>query len=165
MQIYYLISRIWDGISKISCFSPQTISLIQFSIVCILEIVLRVLSRFEFGETAGPMIMFIIPVFFYVVLWFFNISFEEVICPSYCVHTVQARDSNWLFPLAPSTHGWDMWNEFLNSEIHWGVVLLQLPTILSLTAFTLLLVPIRIPTLSMITGLFHHLIIIYIVRG
>jgi MFS superfamily sulfate permease-like transporter len=45
-----------------------------------------------------------------------------------------------------------MWAEFSFENIHWGVIFLQLPTILSLTAFTLLLVPIRIPTLSMITG-------------
>lgn len=55
-----------------------------------------------------------------------------------------------------------MWNQFFSSEIHWAVVMMQLPTILSLTAFTLLLVPIRIPTLSMITGpLFPICILIF----
>jgi hypothetical protein len=33
---------------------------------------------FEFGETAGPVIMFIIPVVFYLVLWVCGISFAEV---------------------------------------------------------------------------------------
>lgn len=45
-----------------------------------------------------------------------------------------------------------MWDHFSFVNVQWGIILLQLPTILSLAAFTLLLVPIRIPTLSMITG-------------
>lgn len=48
-----------------------------------------------------------------------------------------------------------MWKYFIDSEaecIHWDVVAMQFPTILSLAAFTLVLVPIRIPTLAMITG-------------
>jgi SulP family sulfate permease len=36
--------------------------------------------------------------------------------------------------------------------IEWSVVLAQFPIILSLMTFTLLLVPVRIPTLSMLTG-------------
>jgi hypothetical protein len=36
---------------------------------------------FEFGETAGPVIMFIIPVVFYLFLWWFGISFQEVFPP------------------------------------------------------------------------------------
>ena len=36
--------------------------------------------------------------------------------------------------------------------IEWPVVLQQFPIILSLMTFTLLLVPVRIPTLSMLTG-------------
>jgi hypothetical protein len=58
------------------------LSLIQFSLVCALEILLRVLTMFEFGETAGPVIMFIIPVVFYLFLWWFGISFQEVFPPT-----------------------------------------------------------------------------------
>jgi MFS superfamily sulfate permease-like transporter len=38
------------------------------------------------------------------------------------------------------------------SLIEWPVVFQQFPIILSLMTFTLLLVPVRIPTLSMLTG-------------
>jgi hypothetical protein len=45
-----------------------------------------------------------------------------------------------------------MWEYYDLAAVHWDVVCMQLPTIISFAAFTLLLVPIRIPTLAMITG-------------
>ena len=36
--------------------------------------------------------------------------------------------------------------------MHWGAIGEQIPTILSLAAFTLLMVPIRVPSLSLTTG-------------
>lgn len=45
-----------------------------------------------------------------------------------------------------------MWVYYTVSGVHWDIVAAQTPTILGLAAFTLFLVPIRIPTLASITG-------------
>jgi hypothetical protein len=53
-------------------------SCVQFALVCVLEVFLRLTPLMNLGETAGPVIMFMIPVVFYIVLAAQGISFQEV---------------------------------------------------------------------------------------
>jgi hypothetical protein len=53
---------------------------LQFFLVIALEVFLRLTPLWNLGEAAGPIIMFIIPVSFYIVLWLEDISFSEVEC-------------------------------------------------------------------------------------
>ena len=89
---------------------------------------------------AAPLFMFMIPVMFYVVVALTGSSFAT------------ARDHEWLFPLAPAAKWYELYLYFDLSSVDWAAVFAQLPTMISLAIFTLLLVPIRIPTLAMVTG-------------
>ena len=62
------------------------------------------------------------------------------------------RALGWLFPPVPATQWFDTWTPFRLSAVSWPALLDQWATILSLALFTLLLVPIRIPSLALVTG-------------
>ena len=116
---------------------------LQFVLVCVSESVLRGLAYvpgLKQSLVAAPLFMFMIPVLFYVVVGVSGISFTE------------AREHEWLFPLAPAAKWYELYLYFDLSQVQWSAVFAQLPTMISLAVFTLLLVPIRIPTLAMVTG-------------
>ena len=79
-------------------------------------------------------------VVFYIVLYLMNET------------TQSAREAGWLFPQTATVQWWETWSLFDFSLVEWFVVLEQWMTMSSLAVFTLILVPIRIPSLSIITG-------------
>ena len=111
----------------------------QLLIVVSFESVLRLVEFLKFNELVVPCMMFLLPIAFYVVLVISGTTFQ------------QARKSDWLFPETASANWWDTWNLFDFSMVEWNVVAAQWTTMSSLAFFTLILVPIRIPSLSIIT--------------
>eukprot|EP01041_Mallomonas_annulata_P006305 gene6306-12761_t len=93
------------------------------------------------GEMAVPLLMFALPLCFYLTLAATEVSLDTM------------RECGWLFPKPPPTHWWDTWEPFLAAPVHWPALLEQGATIISLAFFTLILVPIRIPSLALITGM------------
>jgi hypothetical protein len=57
-----------------------------------------------------------------------------------------------MFPLTASANWWDTWDAFDLRLVEWPVVARQWPTVGSLAFFFLILVPIRIPSLALVTG-------------
>ena len=106
--------------------------------------------------------MMVIPAGFYIFIVLFGKSTDEV------------RASNWLFEKVPSADFYDMWTIFNFRLVDWQAVMSQLPTMIALAVLTILMVPIRIPTLSFTTGeaagktkdsiSFHYLIFIKYIR-
>ena len=88
-------------------------------------------------------------------------SYCDVSCLTPCI-LWQVRGLGWLFPLVPSSHWYDTWAPFRMGEVDWLALLQQWPTIASLALFTLILVPIRIPSLALITGELWRIIFIRI---
>jgi SulP family sulfate permease len=117
----------------------------QLGIVVVFELVLRLVEHLKFNEVVVPCLMFLLPVIFYLVLAMTTTSFQ------------QARTNDWMFPLTPTANWWDTWKLFDFSSISWTAVVGQWTTIASLAFFTLILVPIRIPSLSIVSGAKFHL--------
>ena len=111
----------------------------QLLIVVTFESALRLVEYFKFNELVVPCMMFLLPIAFYIVLVISGTTFR------------QARGSDWLFPETASANWWDTWNLFDFSMVEWNAVAAQWTTMSSLAFFTLILVPIRIPSLSIIT--------------
>ncbi|EDO15931.1 hypothetical protein Kpol_480p18 [Vanderwaltozyma polyspora DSM 70294] len=60
------------------------------------------------------------------------------------------RENGWIFPVTDSKNSWyDHYKYFNLHDIHWGLVLKQIPTMLALTFFGILHVPINVPALAM----------------
>eukprot|EP01038_Epipyxis_sp_PR26KG_P004185 gene4185-5956_t len=112
----------------------------QLMVVLSVESFLRVANFFNYGEIFVSCVMLSVPLIFYLVLYVTNTSFE------------QARDNNWLFPLTESFKWYETWSVFKYEHIDWYAIWGQFPTIFSLAFFTIILVPVRIPSLSLITG-------------
>lgn len=114
--------------------------LCQLIIVFVIEILLRFVEYCDLSPLAVPVLMFCVPVSFYVVLGVSGVSLDH------------ARELTWLFRAENAGAWYDTWSGFNLSLVHWSEVLQQWPTVISLAFFTLILVPIRIPSLSLITG-------------
>jgi SulP family sulfate permease len=112
----------------------------QLALVTTFEVILRLIDHLKCNELVVPGMMFLLPLAFYTVLAVSGTSFQ------------QARGSDWLFPETPSANWWDTWLLFDFSLVQWKAVAGQWATLSSLAFFTLILVPIRIPSLSIITG-------------
>lgn len=124
----------------LSFFGALSLSRVsQLGIVFVFEILLRLTEHFKCNELIVPGMMFFLPIAFYIVLAASGTSFND------------ARGNGWLFPETASANWWDTWKLFDFSLVMWETVALQWTTISSLAFFTLILVPIRIPSLSMIT--------------
>ena len=124
-------------LSFVHALSPSMIY--QLLIVLVFEMLLRLTEYFKCSELVVPCMMFFLPLVFYIVLAVSGTSFDE------------ARGNDWLFPETASANWWDTWQLFDFNLVVWEAVALQWSTIFSLAFFTLILVPIRIPSLSMIT--------------
>ena len=111
----------------------------QMVIVMSFEAALRLVEYLKFNDLVVPCMMFFLPIAFYIVLAASGTTFQ------------QARGSDWLFPETASAKWWDTWMLFDFSMVEWHAVAGQWTTISSLAFFTLILVPIRIPSLSIIT--------------
>ena len=112
----------------------------QLLIVFVFELLLRIVEHLKFNQLVVPCLMFLLPVVFYIVLYLMDETTES------------ARAAGWLFPQTATVQWWETWSLFDFSRVEWFVVLEQWMTMSSLAVFTLILVPIRIPSLSIITG-------------
>lgn len=87
----------------------------------------------------------VLPSFYIVTLILFH--FVVAIIPS--ISLDKLRDLGWIFPAANSNERWfDHYKLFNLHRVHWNLVLRQVPTMLALTFFGILHVPINVPALA-----------------
>lgn len=87
----------------------------------------------------------VLPSFYIATLVIFH--FFVAIIPS--VSLDKLRDIGWIFPVAASNDKWyDYYHLFNFQKVHWSLVLKQIPTMLALTFFGILHVPINVPALA-----------------
>ncbi|CCD25875.2 Vsb1p NDAI_0G00990 [Naumovozyma dairenensis CBS 421] len=88
----------------------------------------------------------VLPSFYILTLILFH--FMVAIIPSLSLN--QLRDSGWIFPQAATDSKWyDHYKLFNLHKVHWTLILKQIPTMLALTFFGILHVPINVPALAM----------------
>jgi len=115
--------------------------ILQLFCVVAIEVLLRVISSYvRDGELLVSVVMLLVPVFFYMALMLSGGTILE------------ARALGWLFPRTESIGWLETWTYFDVFHVDFLAVFAQLPTIASLAIFTVILVPVRIPSLSLHTG-------------
>jgi SulP family sulfate permease len=88
-----------------------------------------------------PLFFIAIPVFFHCGVWLLGLSVENL------------REDGWLFDLPSETPPpFTYIRRLVWASVRWDLVYSQLPTILSLSFFAILNVPINVPALSVSTG-------------
>ncbi|SCV06053.1 LANO_0H21066g1_1 [Lachancea nothofagi CBS 11611] len=148
-----------------------------FLIITGLEVTTRV-SKFEysfgflsslftdfatFGKWALPTVMavslvviqhvfensLVLPTFYIAALVIFH--FVVALVPSLSLDSL--RGSGWIFPPTDSTEHWYGFYQYYNFRlVSWPLILKQIPTMLALTFFGILHVPINVPALAMSVG-------------
>ncbi|CUS21873.1 LAQU0S04e02740g1_1 [Lachancea quebecensis] len=92
----------------------------------------------------------VLPTFYIAALLLFH--FIVALIPSLSLHGL--RDSGWVFPATTTTERWfDFYKLYNFKLVSWPLVLKQVPTMLALTFFGILHVPINVPALAMSIGL------------
>lgn len=87
----------------------------------------------------------VLPTFYIATLITFH--FIVAIVPS--ISLTKLRELGWIFPVGSSKENWyDYYKLFKIHKVHWGLVLKQFPTMLALTFFGILHVPINVPALA-----------------
>lgn len=87
----------------------------------------------------------VLPTFYIATLVAFH--FVVAIIPN--VSLGKLRSIGWIFPVAASNDKWyDHYKLFQIHRVHWGLIARQLPTMLALTFFGILHVPINVPALA-----------------
>ncbi|KAI9915664.1 hypothetical protein PsorP6_007893 [Peronosclerospora sorghi] len=104
-----------------------------------LALTLSLLTRRIKSALFPPLFFVSIPPFFYVALLLAGISTET------------AREHGWLFDRAPNVAFYSLWEHYDFSLVAWHVIPRQFGTIVGLTFFSLMHVPINIPSLSLTT--------------
>lgn len=88
----------------------------------------------------------VLPTFYIATLFAFH--FLVAIIPS--ISLSKLRSMGWIFPVAASKDKWyDHYKLFKIGQIHWWLIAKQIPTMLALTFFGILHVPINVPALAM----------------
>ncbi|KAG7396206.1 hypothetical protein PHYBOEH_002647 [Phytophthora boehmeriae] len=105
----------------------------------LLAITLLVLTRHISTPLFPPLYFVSIPPLFYIVLLVFGISPET------------ARENGWFFDRAPHVPFYSLWEQYDFSLVAWELIPKQFGTIVGLTFFSLMHVPINIPSLSLTT--------------
>lgn len=113
------------------------------------------------------LLKWLVPVLLTVSLYMLqNIFKHSLVLPSFYVGTFllfhfvvailpnlslqQLRDLGWIFPVAESDGSWyDFYKLFDFSKVHWWLILKNFPTMMALTFFGILHVPINVPALAM----------------
>ncbi|AAS53675.2 AFR304Wp [Eremothecium gossypii ATCC 10895] len=92
----------------------------------------------------------LLPLFYLSAFALFH--FIVALIPSLSLDTL--RDKGWIFPLTESGGRWYDYLELYNPQrIHWKLVLGEIPTMLALTFFGILHVPINVPALAISCGI------------
>lgn len=115
------------------------ISIFQLWIVAFLfEILLRILLKTKLNSPILPPFYFIcIPPMFYIGLYLFDIS------------TSQAHKDGWFFESTEDVNPLLLWQLMDIRAVDWTIVLSSIPTVMALTIFSIMHVPINIPSLSL----------------
>ena len=88
----------------------------------------------------------VLPSFYILTLVLFH--FIVAIIPTLSLDAL--RQAGWIFPIANSDSKWyDHYRLFNVHKVHWSLVLQQIPTMMALTFFGILHVPINVPALAM----------------
>ncbi|KXN72237.1 hypothetical protein CONCODRAFT_37201 [Conidiobolus coronatus NRRL 28638] len=102
--------------------------------------VLKMIQRKVDAPTLMPMFFSCIPVVFFAVVFLFNIPIATL------------RDQGWLFPIQEQSKPfYDMYLQFNFANTSWSTIPKVFPTILALTFFGVLHVPINVPALAVST--------------
>ncbi|KAI5950936.1 hypothetical protein KGF54_004010 [Candida jiufengensis] len=92
----------------------------------------------------------LVPIYFILVFVIFHLI--VLIVPSWNLTT--ARDSGWIFPAVEDDQPWYSFYELYKFKlVDWFCILKQLPTMLALTFFGILHVPINVPALAVSIGM------------
>lgn len=105
-----------------------------------LVVLLSVLSKYIRSPFMPPIFFLSIPPAFYILLAILGVSSQD------------ARASGWFFDRAAKVTFWTMWEPFQFNQVAWWAIPRQYGTILGLSLFSLMHVPINIPSLSLTTG-------------
>jgi SulP family sulfate permease len=124
--------------------------------ILLFEVVLRLLDWFLRDAHGNPLYSLLSPIYFcmitpvfYVGLWIFSVDFKV------------AEEAGYFFPsLTGDADGeslfqnnlFDMWTAIELGSLSWAVLADAIPTLISLTLFSLIHVPINIPALSLSTN-------------
>ncbi|CAH0478338.1 unnamed protein product [Peronospora belbahrii] len=103
----------------------------------ILALILYLLARYIKSPLFPPLFFVSIPPLFYVALLMLGIM------------TDSAREHGWYFNRAPNAAFYSLWEQYDFSLVAWYVIPRQFGTIVGLTFFSLMHVPINIPSLSL----------------
>lgn len=109
----------------------------------LLPVILTIILIFTQSHFKNSLVL---PSFYILTLVLFH--FVVAIVPS--LSLTQLRDSGWIFPMADDSSNWYEHYKYFNFyNVHWGLVIKQIPTMLALTFFGILHVPINVPALAM----------------
>ena len=131
----------WD-LDSIQRFSESSVWP-HWLLSVILVLILRILKSYVFPNfpLLPPLYFMLIPPIFYLALCILEIPIEE------------AHLNHWFFERGPSIDNpWLLWELIDFTKIKWSVVADSIPTVIALTLFSLMHVPINIPALSMSTN-------------
>lgn len=127
----------WTTAGVASLFEQQVVWLWVSSAV--LALLLSVLTRWFKSPLFPPLFFVSIPPLFYVALAILRVAPET------------ARSHGWFFDRAPNVEFYTIWEQFDFAQVAWYVIPKQAGTVLGLTVFSLMHVPINIPSLSLTT--------------
>ncbi|ETV65831.1 hypothetical protein, variant [Aphanomyces astaci] len=126
----------WSGLVRLA--QPDVLYLWIVSVV--LVGVLGVCLRFAKSPLFSPFYFVSIVPLFYIVLVLAGIPIET------------ARQHNWFFERPPEVPFYSMWSHYDFTLVEWSVIPKQFGTLVGLSIFSLMHVPINIPSLSLTTG-------------
>ncbi|TMW64337.1 hypothetical protein Poli38472_012959 [Pythium oligandrum] len=127
----------WTQEGLLSLFDESVVWLWVSS--AFLAALLALLTRWIRSPVFPPVFFVSIPPLFYLALLILGISPKD------------ARAHGWFFDKAPDVEFYTMWEQFQFGSVEWSVIPKQTGTILGLTFFSLMHVPINIPSLSLTT--------------
>ena len=128
----------WTFACLANLFNPLVFN--HLVVAVLLVVLLLFLSRFIKNPFFPPVFFLMIPPSFYLILWITGIPSDE------------ARQHGWFFDRVPPVTFWSMWEVFDFTQVAWWVIPRQFGTLLGLSLFSLMHVPINIPSLSLTTG-------------
>lgn len=124
-------------------FLLEPLPFLQWTVPLILAIFLIIIQH----HFANPLI---VPTYFIVVFVIFHAL--VLIVPSW--NLTSARDYGWVFSAQKSNEPWYSFYQYYNFHLcDWWLVLNQIPTMLALTFFGVLHVPINVPALALSVGM------------
>lgn len=134
-----------------------------FAVVVGMEVTLRILTCLSLNETGQPRFPLLAPLFFclitpifYLCLWIFGVEMQTAEDNGYFFPPSDGCDSSnnsdceymTLWESIFNQHLLDMWRVFDFTTVSWRAVFKALPTILALSTFSLIHVPINIPAFA-----------------